>query len=953
MSAATPEKRQQKAPIDPEALLETVRNLVVELYPHKRGQVHVSLDTSLDRDLGLDSLARMELLQRVERDFAVTVPEHAAATAETPRDLLHAASAEIEAAPAEGPSLREVPHEAVESTPERTGTLLEALDWHVQRHAERVHIHLYSDDHRRVEPITHGALRAQAAKVAAGLRARDLDPGRAVAIMLPTEPQYFYCFIGVMLAGGIPVPMYPPARLSQLEEHVRRHAGILANAQVDILVTFPQAKPVARLLKAQVPSLRSIETVADLCEHGTFEGPALATSESIAFLQYTSGSTGSPKGVVLTHGNVLANIRAMGETVQASSTDVFVSWLPLYHDMGLIGAWLGSLCYGFPLVLLPPLSFLHRPARWLWAIHRHRGTLSGAPNFAYELCLRRLSERDLEGLDLSSWRLAFNGAEPVSPETINGFAQRFAGYGLRREAIAPVYGLAEATLGVCFTPIERGPRIDRVKRDVLAREGRAVRASADEPESNVLQWVSCGEPLRGFQVRIVDDAGREVGDREEGHLEFKGPGTTSGYYRNPEATRALFHDDWLVSGDRAYIAEGEIYLTTRTKDVIIRAGRNIYPYEFEERVGDLEGVRKGCVAVFGSQDPYSRTERLVVLAETRETDPHTHERIKREINQLATDLIGAAPDDVVLVPPRTVLKTSSGKIRRSAMRELYEHGKVSARARSVWLQFLRLAWAGAMPQLRRVRRAVLNVLYAGYVWALFVVLAPSAWVALALTPGRERRWRTLGRFGRTLFRLAAVPVRVTGLEHVPKDTPYVLAANHSSYLDGLVITSVLPHPVGYVAKRELLDSFIPRIFLRRLGALFVERFDRRRSVEDSREVSHTLLEGRSLAYFPEGTFIRSPGLLPFRLGAFVASVQAGVPVLPVAIRGTRSILRSGSSFPRRGAIRVTIGAPVAPAPSGEGDEWHAVLRLRDRVRAAILQHSGEPDLEHHGLVRPD
>ena len=271
----------------------------------------------------------------------------------------------------------------------------------------------------------------------------------------------------------------------------------------------------------------------------------------------------------------------MGKAVQVTSTDVFVSWLPLYHDMGLIGAWLGSLYHAFPLVVMSPLTFLARPERWLWAIHKHRGTLSASPNFGYELCLRKIPDTALAGLDLSSWRMAFNGAEPVSPETIARFAQRFGQYGLRPQAMAPVYGLAECSVGLAFPPPGRGPLIDCIRRDSFMRTGHAEPAGSDEADVLRVTRMRAGR-FSGHEIRIVDATGRELGERVEGHLEFKGPSATSGYFRNPEQTRLLFHGEWLDSGDFAYMAEGDVYLTGRSKDIIIRAGRNIYPYELEE-----------------------------------------------------------------------------------------------------------------------------------------------------------------------------------------------------------------------------------------------------------------------------------------------------------------------------------------------------------------------------------
>ncbi|MDA3785315.1 MAG: AMP-binding protein, partial [Deltaproteobacteria bacterium] len=288
--------------------------------------------------------------------------------------------------------------------------------------------------------------------VACGLQQRGLEPGQRVALMLPTSPAYFFCFFGVIMAGAIPVPLYPPARLSQIEEHLRRHIGILNNSLATLLITTAEVQPLARLLQAQAPALQGSATLDQLTSHGSRYQPQEIKGEETAFLQYTSGSTGNPKGVILSHANLLANIRAMGHHMEARASDVFVSWLPLYHDMGLIGAWLGSLYYGCQLVIMSPQAFLVHPEEWLWAIHRHRGTLSAAPNFGYAFCLKKIDDLDIEGLDLSSWRLAFNGAEPVSPATVHDFTARFRPFGFAAQAMAPVYGLAESTVGLAFPP---------------------------------------------------------------------------------------------------------------------------------------------------------------------------------------------------------------------------------------------------------------------------------------------------------------------------------------------------------------------------------------------------------------------------------------------------------------------------------------------------------------------
>ncbi|TIX77704.1 MAG: fatty acyl-AMP ligase, partial [Mesorhizobium sp.] len=381
-----------------------------------------------------------------------------------------------------------------------------------------------------------------------------------------------------------------------------------------------------------VETLHSVESVASLStDSAATPLPPVTDDRSTALIQYTSGSTGDPKGVVLSHANLLANIRTMGAVMEASSADIFISWLPLYHDMGLIGAWLGCLHFGAPLYAMSPLSFLVRPESWLWAMHSFRATLSASPNFGFEFCLAKIDDADLEGLDLSSLRMVANGAEPVSVQTLRRFIERFEHHGFKPGAMAPVYGLAENTVGLAFPPPGRPPIIDRVDRTALT--GRGAAAGTGDPKP--FEIVACGHPLPGHEVRIVDGTGREVGDRQEGRLEFRGPSATSGYFRNDAKTRELFRDGWLDSGDRAYVASGDVYITGRVKDIIIRAGRHIYPQEVEEAVAGIPGVRKGGVVVFGATDRSTGTERVVVVAETRETDESARAELQKRAHEVA------------------------------------------------------------------------------------------------------------------------------------------------------------------------------------------------------------------------------------------------------------------------------------------------------------------------------
>ena len=936
-------------------LLEIVRGLLAEIQPGQKAYHTPVLDSSLDNDLGLDSLAQVELLARIEKSFNISLSEQILTTVDTVRDLLRAVlssgAARHETVARE---IAAIQLDGVDETPLAAQTLVEVLEWHVKNHADRPHIRLYSDQGED-DIISYLDLWNNAELVAAGLQHLGLAPGESVLLMLPTGREYFFAFFGILVAGGIPVPVYPPGRLKQIEEHLLRHIAIANNCLARIMVTVDEAKRFARLMHTGAAGLRHVVTMPDLLQAGreylhAFRKPVL-TRDNIAFLQYTSGSTGMPKGVVLTHANLLANIRAMAKVLGVTSEDVFVSWLPLYHDMGLIGAWLGSLHFACQLVIMAPLAFIAKPQRWLWAIHKYRGTLSAAPNFAYELCLRRIDAKEIAGLDLSSWRIACNGAEAVNAATITQFSERFSPYGFKAAAMLPVYGLAESSVGLAFPKPGSGFSIDRIKRTAFMESGKAIPAAPSEPDA--LAFPSCGEPLPGHQIRIVDAKDRELPERMEGSLQFCGPSATTGYFKNPAKTKELFHGGWLDSGDKAYMAAGSVYITGRSKDIIIRAGRNIYPVELEEAIGRVEGIRAGNVAVFGSRSSYGGTERLVVMAETRKKEEQALEEMRSAINTIVSDLTGSPPDEVVLAPPNTVLKTSSGKIRRNASREVYEQDRIGKPQQAVWLQLARFALQGLLPGMRRMVRQAKATLYAAWCWFLYCLLAPAVAILVLILPIEKLRWAVMGMAVRILAGLSGTKIMLHGFANLPQASePCIFVANHASYLDVYVCSAVLNRPFSFIAKAELKSKTAIHLLLKRIGTLFVERTDQQKGAADAKILTEKGLAGRSLFFFPEGTFMRMPGLLPFRMGAFETAARVNMPVIPLVIRGTRSILRSGSWFPRHGSISVTIGKPIYPArnePGQDQDIWPAALGLRDMTREWILTYCGEPDLGHERL----
>jgi 1-acyl-sn-glycerol-3-phosphate acyltransferase len=515
--------------------------------------------------------------------------------------------------------------------------------------------------------------------------------------------------------------------------------------------------------------------------------------------------------------------------------------------------------------------------------------------------------------------------------------------------MTPVYGLAECSVALAFPPIGRGPRVDRVAREPFEREGLAREAAAGDAAA--LAFVSAGRELPEHEVRILDDAGNDLDERVVGRLAFRGPSMTSGYYRNPEATAAItLPGGWLDSGDLAYRASGEIHICGRRKDLIIKGGRNLVPQEIEEAAATVAGVRRGCVVAFGVENATLGTEALVIVAETRASDPLERQRIATAVTERVAAAVELPPDEVVLVAPGAVLKTSSGKVRRAATKQQFLLGALGAAQRTTLGQKARLLLAAAgelaRPSLRVARRG----LYAAWLALALPPLLAAAWALVTLVPSRRFGF-ALARFTtRTALRLMGCRLEAAGLERLPRQGPLVLACNHASYADIAALVALLPRDVLFVAKREVLRYPLVSSFVRRCGHLTVDRWDAVQSVADANVMARTLDAGSDVLFFPEGTFVAATGLRPFRLGAFMAAARAQAPVVPLALSGTRHVLRGDLGLPRPGRIALWVGDPVRPA----GTEMAALVALRAFVMDRIAEHCGEPrlDLVAAGPVRP-
>jgi fatty-acyl-CoA synthase len=516
---------------------------------------------------------------------------------------------------------------------------------------------------------SYADIRTAALGVASSLLECGLRRGDLVGLIISDPEEFLTALFGASIAGLTPASLYPPATIGDLPRYIELTAATLRSSGARAVVTSAALVPALDAVRSSCPALDMVLSRREL-DAPPVEPLTSPSLDDIAFVQFTSGSTSAPKGVALTHRSLSANIEAFGgpSGVGAGPSDVAVSWLPLNHDMGLVGMALGALYTPCACVLMQPEAFVRRPTEWLRAITRHRGTISFAPNFAYDLCVRRVKQ--LEGLDLSSWRVTGCGAEPIHPPTLAAFATKFAAVGFRNTSFLPCYGLAEHVLAASFPPRDRAIRTELVSADALA--GRRIAVSGTARDSVML--VSCGRPLPGHAIDVVGDDGRTVPERHVGEIVLSGPSVMLGYYKQDELTSQVLRNGRLRTGDLGYLSDGELFVCGRAKDLIIVNGRKYHPQDLEWAVDDLAGIRRGRVVAFGAPER-GRPDRVVIVAEPSGTvaAPSLTEMIRRRIG----DLFGLYVDDVALVNHGAVGRTTSGKVQRGATKARYESGELA------------------------------------------------------------------------------------------------------------------------------------------------------------------------------------------------------------------------------------------------------------------------------------
>jgi acyl-CoA synthetase (AMP-forming)/AMP-acid ligase II len=484
-------------------------------------------------------------------------------------------------------------------------------------------------------------------------------------MLVPEVKPVVSCLFGVWALGAVPIQVGVPFRLTdigafldQLRATARR-LGARALVVSRALAAFAGANEDVRVLIAED---LSTAPAGPLPDPEDAPGPAL--------IQLTSGSTGHPRGVVLSHERLTLHMQCMSEALPSHEKSVAVSWLPLHHDMGLIGGLLFPFYNGFEANMLAPQDFRARPSLWLETMSSLRATICAAPPSAYAMLIRLARKAVDAGLDLSSWECAMIGAEPISPELLRRFSEAFAPVGFRSEAFFPVYGLAEATVAVSFPTLLAKTRVDVIDRAALEQRGVAVPC---EPGTGAVELTCVGRPIPGTRVRVVSDDGTDLADRRVGEILVEAPTLMEGYHDDPEATEAAFNGGWLMTGDLGYRSDGELFITGRKKELIIKGGHNLIPSVLEEIVGEVEDVRSGCVAAVGVRSPEDETEMVYVVAETK-LDPSAHDALTARI-RAALQTRGVTADRVRLVPPGALPKTTSGKLQRRAVAEALASGR--------------------------------------------------------------------------------------------------------------------------------------------------------------------------------------------------------------------------------------------------------------------------------------
>jgi 1-acyl-sn-glycerol-3-phosphate acyltransferase len=885
----------------------------------------------------------------------------------------------------------------------RTSTFVEVLHARSHLYPNRIAFRFLRDGEAECDSLTFQQLDQAALSIAAHLQAT-VQTGDRALLLYPSGLEFIAAFFGCLYAGVIAVPAYPP----RANQNLQRLQAIVTDAEAAIVLTTAALLPNLEQRWAEQSNFQPMKWCATDAVSDSAAGwqkPHL-NANSLAFLQYTSGSTGKPKGVMVSHGNLLHNERVIKQAFGHSDNTISVGWLPLFHDMGLVGNVLQPLYLGQTCTLMSPVDFLQKPLRWLQAISHYHATSSGGPNFAYELCVQKISPEQRQGLDLSCWDVAFTGAEPVRAETLDRFTAAFAPYGFRREAFYPCYGMAESTLFITGGAKTAAPVVLTVEPTALTQDQVILSAAGQT-------LVGCGQARLDQTAIVVDPQTRvECPQGRVGEIWASGGSVAQGYW-NSDQTEAIFQahladgrGPFLRTGDLGFIQGTELFVTGRLKDVVIIRGRNHYPQDIELTIENSHTAIRtpGGTAAFALE--VDGEERLVVMAEI---DRSMLRKGGAELDEILTAIRAAIAQHhelqtqtIVLLKPGGLPKTSSGKIQRHACRTgflagtLPEVGRQENRDREVeemplettidrqtllsqpviqqqqslqtWLihqvaAHLKLSPQEINPQVPLLQYGLDSV------EAISILAALEDGVGQRLASDLLEACPTIAAVSEAvvmqLDRLPTVKPQPTssynlwawskpvyqnwfqlqpqGLEHLPQNRPYLLAANHASHLDVGAIAVSLLDQTDQVLSLSAKDYF----FNHGLKSWFFSNFlnlvpiDRQGSLSEALEAlrhCEQLLAPRCpILIFPEGTRSRSGELQPFQPGIGLMALRLQVPIVPVYIDGAYQALPKGKLFPRSHPIRVTFGKPIEFTADQTLITGERCQGIADQVRSAMIQ----------------
>ncbi len=888
------------------AIIKATQSFLIES-GHKQAYRAVTLEKSLTYDLGIGSIERIELMQRLEKIFSIRLEENSIARADNLDVIYEEILNKLEQ---KQPEYHFVDH--IADLPEidmrSAESLVDILLLGKQQDPLRTWLYLQNADGKEAT-LSYQELYNETINMACYLKEKGLRPGNKIVIALPTSCEFFYAFFASLLLGGRPIISSPLL----LKEKKQSLPPFLIDGDVDFVIAEDNLKSQLNLKKIIFLSPSDALDVKhkdqNICINEKNNGV-------VGLL--TAGTTGDKKEILLRQESVLENIKSSIDAMSMSPSDIVVNWLPLNNSVSLISMCLTSLYAGIPLVLIDYNDFLQQPERWLWAIHFHQGTISVASDFDLAQCTQKIKFHTLDGLDISSCRVALVATDQPQVDTLNAFNQKFSPYGFKETCLTPAYALTEN--GALLTISNPGNKYqtDQASLDRLLKENTAEKTDT----SLSIDYVNCGEVVGNNDIRIADSDGVVLKDRQIGKIQFSRPSS--------------FEDDsrrWISSGDYGYTVNKSLFVIGREQGLIyLKESKQCYAKVIENLVGMLPDINANSVAAFNDSN-----ENYILVVETTVDSASQHSNVREIVSKKLKQSGISTPEKIIFLKNNSLPRTLSGKIKRFQCKKDYENNSLGRELSPSLIQKIKVKSKKIWNILSGKIKFSLRVIYTFYVGIILVLTGPPGWIIIMCLP-RKLGAKFLKLWCKFLFASMFCPIKYSEDPSVGESkTPIVYTANHTGYLDIVALISVLPSDISYIGKQELSDVGFLKKLMQHLGYIFVNPVDFTKTPGEIAEITETVKSGRSVLIFAEGTFTYATGLRPFKMGTFKIAAETMSPVCPVSIQGVRTVLRDGSCMFRPNFIKIHVSSLIFPVENS----WSESLRLRDEAYKAIADNCGE------------